>query len=98
MIYLLAAIGLATLVVLGWRAFAPDLTPRRGPAPDDDPDFLRSLSRFTPNPPPGRTSSQAPDQPPSQIRNDPDDDLLRRWEEDLRQKEDERRRRERGEG
>ncbi|WP_168226576.1 hypothetical protein [Tomitella fengzijianii] len=43
MIYVLAAIGLATLVVLGWRAFAPDLTPRRGPAPDDDPEFLRGL-------------------------------------------------------
>ncbi|WP_182347256.1 hypothetical protein [Tomitella gaofuii] len=44
MIYVLAAIGLATLVVLGWRAFAPDLTPRRGPAPDDDPEFLRGLN------------------------------------------------------
>ncbi len=43
MIYVLAAIGLATLMVLAWRAFAPDLTPRRGPAPDDDPEFLRSL-------------------------------------------------------
>lgn len=82
----------------GWSVPGWPEPPRRPKAPDDDPDFLRSLSRFTPNPPPGRTSSQAPDQPPSQIRNDPDDDLLRRWEEDLRQKEDERRRRERGEG
>ncbi|MDN5758084.1 MAG: hypothetical protein L0H59_06065 [Tomitella sp.] len=45
MIYLLAAIGLATLVVLAWRAFAPDLGPRRSNAPDDDPEFLRSLDR-----------------------------------------------------
>lgn len=29
MIYLLAAIGLATLVVLVWRAFGPDLANRQ---------------------------------------------------------------------
>ena len=43
MLYVLAAIGLVALVVLAWRAFAPDLSPRKTIAPDDDPEFLRSL-------------------------------------------------------
>lgn len=48
MIYLLAAIGALTIAVLFWRAFGPErvgASSRRTPlAPDDDPDFLRSLS------------------------------------------------------
>ncbi|WP_186382625.1 hypothetical protein [Amycolatopsis rhizosphaerae] len=48
MIYLLAAIGALTIAVLMWRAFAPErvgVSSRRAPvAPDDDPEFLRSLS------------------------------------------------------
>lgn len=47
MIYLLAAIGLATLVVLVWRAFGPDPASRQSERtqvpPDDDPEFLRRL-------------------------------------------------------
>jgi hypothetical protein len=47
MLYLLAAIGLATIVALLWRAFAPVRVGaganRRLTAPDDDPDFLRRL-------------------------------------------------------
>lgn len=49
MIYVLAAIGAITVIVLMWRAFGPenglrDVTGRPGPvAPDDDPDFLRKL-------------------------------------------------------
>ncbi|WP_166459697.1 hypothetical protein [Amycolatopsis pithecellobii] len=47
MIYLLALIGALTIAVLLWRAFGPErvgVSSRRAPvAPDDDPDFLRSL-------------------------------------------------------
>lgn len=55
MLYLLAAIGAICVVVLLWRAFAASPThvggrrmdrPSRRPrpvAPDDDPEFLRSL-------------------------------------------------------
>lgn len=47
MIYLLATIGLATLVVLVWRAFGPDPASRQSDRtqvpPDDDPDFLRRI-------------------------------------------------------
>jgi hypothetical protein len=49
MIYVLAAIGAITIVVLLWRAFGEQrhaLTGarRQAPvAPDDDPDFLRKL-------------------------------------------------------
>ncbi|RCW46885.1 hypothetical protein DFQ14_101225 [Halopolyspora algeriensis] len=50
MIYILAAIGTITLIVLMWQAFGPvrdavnDRTDRSQPvAPDDDPDFLRRL-------------------------------------------------------
>jgi hypothetical protein len=60
MIYLLAAIGAVCVVVLLWRAFVanptevaerrvarPSRPPARRPgpiAPDDDPEFLRSLN------------------------------------------------------
>jgi len=56
MLYLLAAIGAVCVVVLLWRAFATKPTtvsegrvsrPNRRPAPmapDDDPEFLRSLN------------------------------------------------------
>ncbi|PKW12997.1 hypothetical protein [Saccharopolyspora spinosa] len=50
MIYVLAAIGALTVVVLMWKAFGPQATgvagrrPRQAPiAPDDDPEFLRRL-------------------------------------------------------
>lgn len=47
MLYLLAVIGALTIAVLLWRAFGPnrvDTAPsRRIVAPDDDPDFLRSV-------------------------------------------------------
>lgn len=48
MIYLLAAVGLATVAVLFWKAFGPDFRPaneRRVIGPDDDPDFLWRLNR-----------------------------------------------------
>lgn len=57
MLYLLAAIGAICVVVLLWRAFVADPThvggrrvsrPSRRPgpiAPDDDPEFLRSLNK-----------------------------------------------------
>lgn len=45
--YLLAVIGVATVVVLLWKAFGPqhltDTRPVR--APDDDPEFLRGLNQ-----------------------------------------------------
>lgn len=50
MVYVLAAVGALTVIVLLWRAFGPqtaELGPRRKSvpvAPDDDPDFLRGLS------------------------------------------------------
>lgn len=54
MIYVLAAVGALTVVVLMWRAFGPVQAseddrpqagrPQRGPAPDDDPEFLRQLA------------------------------------------------------
>jgi hypothetical protein len=50
MVYVLAAVGALTVVVLLWRAFGAqtaELGPRRRSAPiapDDDPDFLRGLS------------------------------------------------------
>jgi|SRR5690606_4991308 len=59
--------------------------PPRPKAPDDDPDFLRSLGRSTPGEPRGEALTAR------------DEELLRRWEEDLRQREDEQRRRESGE-
>ncbi|APU12570.1 hypothetical protein UA75_02420 [Actinoalloteichus sp. GBA129-24] len=50
-LYLLAAIGVLSVAVLLWRAFASERVgvsrPRQsGPvAPDDDPDFLRRLDQ-----------------------------------------------------
>lgn len=47
MLYLLAAIGVLTVVVLLWRAFGSErvgVSARQDPvAPDDDPEFLRKL-------------------------------------------------------
>ena len=49
MVYLLAVIGAIAVLVLLWRAFVArpaSVAPRRrGPAPDDDPEFLRDLDR-----------------------------------------------------
>ena len=54
MLFVLAAIGAVTVAVLLWRAFgvpANETTPRssrptrRTSAPDDDPEFLRSLDK-----------------------------------------------------
>lgn len=49
MLYLLAAIGIVTIAVLLWRAFAPvrvGVGGRQRPvAPDDDPEFLRQLDQ-----------------------------------------------------
>jgi hypothetical protein len=72
MLYLLAAIGAICVVVLLWRAFVANPTPdveerrvsrptrpgrRPAPmAPDDDPEFLRSLNeRKNPPEPDGKT-------------------------------------------
>ncbi|ASU81320.1 hypothetical protein CDG81_20805 [Actinopolyspora erythraea] len=51
MVYILAAIGAVTLVVLLWQGFGPTggisgkgTEPPERPAPDDDPDFLRRIS------------------------------------------------------
>jgi hypothetical protein len=47
MLYLLAAVGVVTIAALLWRALSPDRVGvgarRQVVAPDDDPDFLRSL-------------------------------------------------------
>ncbi len=55
MIYLLATIGLVTLVVLVWRAFGPELgggrSARTQVPPDDDPEFLRRLDEQRRNQP-----------------------------------------------
>jgi hypothetical protein len=63
MLYLLAAIGAICVVVLLWRAFVANPTRvggrdvsrpsrRSGPvAPDDDPEFLRSLNERKKKPP-----------------------------------------------
>jgi hypothetical protein len=56
MLFVLAAIGVVTIAVLLWRAFgvpANETTPRstrprRVTAPDDDPEFLRSLDKRKP--------------------------------------------------
>ncbi|EOM77182.1 hypothetical protein DW322_19460 [Rhodococcus rhodnii] len=46
MIYVLALIGLVTVVVLLWKAFGPtSTTPARVQGPDDDPEFLWRMSR-----------------------------------------------------
>lgn len=49
--YVMAAIGMAAVTALLWKAFGP-----RGPAarpvlaPDDDPEFLRGLNQKRPEP------------------------------------------------
>lgn len=45
-LYLLAAVGAATVSVLLWKAFGPQFPGRGRPpvAPDDDPEFLRGLN------------------------------------------------------
>jgi len=68
MIYLLAAVGAITVVVLLWRAFganpaeAVERRPRRAApiAPDDDPDFLRRLGEKKKKPPKDGDGSQPP--------------------------------------
>lgn len=61
MLYVLAAVGVVTVAVLLWRAFvtpAADPPTARRPstiAPDDDPDFLRSLNKR------GKRPDQDPD-------------------------------------
>jgi hypothetical protein len=58
LLYLLAAIGALTVAFLLWRAFGPqrlELAPRRPViAPDDDPEFLRSLGERKPKPEEGK--------------------------------------------
>lgn len=45
MLYLMAAIGVAAVTTLLWKAIGPQRhTVRSVLAPDDDPDFLRSLN------------------------------------------------------
>jgi hypothetical protein len=60
MIYVLAAVGALTIVVLMWKAFGPQATgaarrrSRQAPvAPDDDPEFLRRISEQQRKPRPG---------------------------------------------
>ena len=72
MLYLLAAIGAVCVVVLLWRAFVanppttvgdrrPSQPSRRSGlvAPDDDPEFLRSLNKRK-NPPEADGNSEPP--------------------------------------
>jgi hypothetical protein len=71
MLYVLAAIGAICVVVLLWRAFTANPTTkvgdrrvskpttRRSVAPDDDPEFLRSLN---PHKPP---EADGPPEPPA---------------------------------
>ena len=48
--YLMAAIGVAAVLALLWRALRPERTPARSVlAPDDDPEFLRGLDRKRPH-------------------------------------------------
>ena len=49
--YLMAAIGVAGVAALLWKALGPHRPPARSVlAPDDDPEFLRGLNR-KPHPP-----------------------------------------------
>lgn len=74
-----------------WRAATGLPEPRRPQAPDDDPEFLRSLDQHTGHQPP---SQSEPDPPAS---SEPaDDDLLHEWEQDLKRREEEQRRRDSG--
>ncbi|MGH3782816.1 MAG: hypothetical protein ACRDRO_19900 [Pseudonocardiaceae bacterium] len=44
--YLMAAIGVAGVAALLWKALGPQRPPARSVlAPDDDPEFLRGLNR-----------------------------------------------------
>ena len=52
MLYAMAAIGVASVTVLLWKALRPPA--RVILAPDDDPDFLRSLNREDPHSDEGR--------------------------------------------
>lgn len=47
MVYLLAAIGLLTILVLLWKGFGPAKAPipNRVTGPDDDPEFLWRMNR-----------------------------------------------------
>ncbi|HEX8760305.1 MAG TPA: hypothetical protein VF734_10110 [Pseudonocardiaceae bacterium] len=49
--YIMAAIGMATVTALLWKAFRPQRPAARSVlAPDDDPEFLRGLTREHPEP------------------------------------------------
>ncbi|MGW7520382.1 PLD nuclease N-terminal domain-containing protein [Streptomyces sp. NPDC054796] len=78
---------------------------RRWVAPDDNPDFLKSLgddkTKRDPSPAPQDDAkpAPAPDPAPSDASRDQDDDAhLKQWEDDLRRREEELRRRENGGG
>lgn len=64
MLYLLALVGLVTLIVLMWKAFGPDPSTRtpvsgvRGP--DDDPEFLWNVNQQT-----RLKRTEGPDVPPT---------------------------------
>jgi hypothetical protein len=47
--YVMAAMGMAAVTALLWKAFGPQRTATRPVlAPDDDPEFLRGLNRERP--------------------------------------------------
>ncbi|HEX2263382.1 MAG TPA: hypothetical protein VHH52_06395 [Pseudonocardiaceae bacterium] len=49
--YVMAAIGMAAVTALLWKAFGPQRPAARSVlAPDDDPEFLRGLNRERPEP------------------------------------------------
>jgi hypothetical protein len=49
--YVMAAIGMAAVTALLWKAFGPQRPAARSVlAPDDDPEFLRGLNRKRPEP------------------------------------------------
>lgn len=72
-----------------WRAATGRSEPPRPRAPDDDPEFLRSLDQHTT----GAAGQTPADQPTISQQ---DEELLREWEEDLRRREEEQRRRDSG--
>jgi hypothetical protein len=51
-LYAMAAVGIASVTVLLWKALRPPAPAVL--APDDDPEFLRSLNRKGPHPGEGR--------------------------------------------
>ncbi|KIQ18372.1 hypothetical protein ASG56_12240 [Rhodococcus sp. Leaf7] len=59
MIYLLALIGLAVVVVLLWKSFGPAAEAPRGrvTGPDDDPEFLWKMNKNN------RSRGPGPDRP-----------------------------------